>query len=288
MTRDPRAPEPPDPSTPEADRSAVTPAELGPMLAHGRTAEVHAWGRDRVVKVYHPWMPRSAVELERRCTAAAWAADLPVPTVGEVVRLDGRVGLVLERIDGPSMMDRIYGQQDRPVDSACRLAELHRALHQRPAPPGLPDQAERLETRIRRGSVLGPAEQEAALTALARLARGDRLCHGDFHPGNVLVADQGPIIIDWIDACGGSPAADLARTVLLFEGAIATSQADEETLAFMRQYRDAYLEGYGVDHGPAATWRAWMPVLAAARLDEQIEEQRDWLLLQVRQGLSLV
>ncbi|MFA6107155.1 MAG: phosphotransferase [Candidatus Latescibacterota bacterium] len=260
---------------------------LGPLLARGRTAEIHAWGLNHVVKVYHPWMPRSAVELERRCTAAARAAGLPVPAVGEVVQLDGRVGLVLERVDGLSMMDRITGQQDHPMDSACRLAELHRALHQQPAPPGLPDQADRLESRIRRGSVLGPAEQEAALTALVRLDRGDRLCHGDFHPGNVLVADQGPVIIDWIDAASGSPAADLGRTVLLFEGAIATSQASEGMPALMRQYRDAYLEGYGADHGPAATWRAWMPVLAAARLDEQIEEQRDWLVCQVRQGLSL-
>lgn len=259
----------------------------GPLLAQGRTAEIHAWGRDRVVKVYHPWVSRPAVELERRCTTAARAAGLPVPAVGEVVQLDDRLGLVMERIDGPSMMERIFGQQDQPEDSARQLAKLHRALHQRPAPPGLPDQVERLASKIRRGSVLGPTEQAAALTALDDLGRGDRLCHGDFHPGNVLVADQGPVIIDWIDAASGSPAADLGRTVLLFEGAIATSQADEATLALMRQYRDAYLEGYGTDHGPAATWRAWMPVLAAARLDEQIEEQRDWLLLQVRQGLSL-
>jgi aminoglycoside phosphotransferase (APT) family kinase protein len=130
-------------------------------------------------------------------------------------------------------------------------------------------------------------EQEEALAALERLDHGAQLCHGDIHPGNVLVADQGPVIIDWIDAASGSPAADLGRTVLLFEGAIATSQADEGTLALMRQYRDAYLEGYGADHGSTAAWRAWMPVLAAARLDERIEEQQDWLLQQVRLGLPL-
>ena len=50
----------------------------------------------------------------------------------------------------------------------------------------------------------------------ARLHRippeGDRLVHLDLHPGNVLLARRGPVVIDWTNASGGDPALDVALT----------------------------------------------------------------------------
>lgn len=37
---------------------------------------------------------------------------------------------------------------------------------------------------------------------------GDHLCHGDFHPRNVLGEALQPILIDWPNACCGDPASD--------------------------------------------------------------------------------
>src|SRR5262249_32610054 len=56
-----------------------------------------------------------------------------------------------------------------------------------------------------------------ALAMLEALPDGDRLCHGDFHPANVLVGRNGPAVIDWTGATRGDPAADLARTRLLLQ-----------------------------------------------------------------------
>src|SRR5829696_1360562 len=36
------------------------------------------------------------------------------------------------------------------------------------------------------------------------------LCHGDVHPGNVLVDDEGPVVIDWDLLCIGPREWDLA------------------------------------------------------------------------------
>ncbi len=41
------------------------------------------------------------------------------------------------------------------------------------------------------------------------------LCHGDLHPSNVILTDDGPMIVDWFDACRGEPVAEVARTSLL-------------------------------------------------------------------------
>lgn len=39
-----------------------------------------------------------------------------------------------------------------------------------------------------------------------------RLLHGDFHPANVLLSPQGPVVIDWTNAHAGEPAFDVALT----------------------------------------------------------------------------
>jgi len=58
-----------------------------------------------------------------------------------------------------------------------------------PAPPDLPDLKQTLATRIAAG-VKSSGVRDFALRVLDPLPVGDRLCHGDLHPGNVLVASS--------------------------------------------------------------------------------------------------
>ena len=55
-------------------------------------------------------------------------------------------------------------------------------------------------------------EGQALLEAIAEMPDGDRLCHGDFHPLNILGDTADPLIIDWPDARRGEPAADVCRS----------------------------------------------------------------------------
>lgn len=58
----------------------------------------------------------------------------------------------------------------------------------------------------------------AERAALRELPDGEALCHGDFHPRNVIVDGDELTIIDWVDASSGPPAADLARSAIIFLG----------------------------------------------------------------------
>ncbi|MBM3277789.1 MAG: phosphotransferase [Candidatus Handelsmanbacteria bacterium] len=120
-----------------------------------------------------------------------------------------------------------------------------------------------------------------------RLPAGDRLCHGDFHPGNLLLTPAGPVIIDWIDASRGNPAAGLARTSLLFRAHMATSPVPAAWRPILEGFHHTYLAAY-LDAAPQrqGEFRRWFPLMAAARLGEGIAEQNDWLLEQARQGLA--
>lgn len=96
--------------------------------------------------------------------------------------------LVMDRLVGATMME-VAGKPPFPLRRLGRLlAELHGQLHRVAAPPDLP---------------------------VAPLS-GDRLVHRDLHPLNVMMTDDGPMVIDWANASAGDPAFDVADTWVLF------------------------------------------------------------------------
>jgi Ser/Thr protein kinase RdoA (MazF antagonist) len=109
--------------------------------------------------------------------------------VGDVVRINGRVGLEYGRLDGPSILQVFRERPWRLPAMARLLAELHLDMHSRPA-ADLPEQRERLQYKIQHAAALPDELRQAALAALYRLPIGERLCHGDFHPDNVLLSGR--------------------------------------------------------------------------------------------------
>ena len=93
--------------------------------------------------------------------------------------------------------------------SARLVAELQADMHACSI-PDLPSQRHRLAKALQQAELLPVDMREAGLKALNDLPDGGRLCHGDFHPANILMSARGPIIIDWLDATRGNPLADLA------------------------------------------------------------------------------
>ena len=91
------------------------------------------------------------------------------------------------------------------------------------------------------------------------------------------------MIIDWIDVTRGNPLADLARTSILALGAASTAQVPQAALSSsLRLFHTLYLRNYfHLRPGGIAEYRRWLPVVAAARLDENIPELEQWLVKQV-------
>lgn len=259
---------------------------LGEPIALGRTAEVYAWGEGQILKLFRDWFPADGVEYEARIARAVHEAGLPVPAIGKVVEIGDRLGLVYERVEGPSLLETSATKPWTLLRSARLLAQLHASLHASTVPE-LPSQRERLENNIRAAGALPPDVKEATLKALHKMPDDDRLCHGDFHPDNVLMTARGPIVIDWIDAVRGNPLADVARTCLLFSlGALPPGTPARWLLeAGRRPFHMTYLKRYfQLLPGDRQQLSAWQPVVAAARLAENISEEQDRLLALVKAG----
>lgn len=180
-------------------------------IAEGRQAEILEWEDGTVLKLF--WGETVGLDFEATALSAIASTGLAPGLVGRV-EVDGRPGLVLERVDGTDMLALLAKGPWRVVSLARALARSHVAINSVTAPTGLPELKTTLEARIREIS-LAEELRSFALAHVDALPVGDRLCHGDFHPGNVIVTRTGVSVIDWPNATRGHEVADHARTLLM-------------------------------------------------------------------------
>ena len=249
------------------------------LIGQGRTAEIYAWGNDQVLKLYHPGWPASWVEQEAQISQQVAQTPLAVPAVSGVIEVDGRQGILFERIAGPTLVQHFVKKPWTIMRSVRAFTDLHLAMHAQVL-PGLPSQRQQLLRLIEEASVPATVRQ-ATLKRLDQLPDGTALCHGDYHPENVLMTRSGPIIIDWAGATSGHPLADVARTALLLQaGDLPRSPMgkwllDSARAVVHRAYVRRYLRRRPARAADLAAWR--LPIIVA-RLGEGIAEERDHLL----------
>ncbi len=250
------------------------------LIYRGRTAERYVWTEDTVLKLFVADFPASMIDREIAGTRAANAAGIPSPKLEDVVTVDGRRGLVLQRLRGHTLLTVLARDPARVAHYAGIFAELQSRVHSCHA-IGLPPQREDLARHVARAGVVARVKGDA-LAVLEQLPDGDRLCHCDLHPGNVLMTDQGAYVFDWSFAARGDPASDAARTALLLR--VADAPPGAFTIAWVeREARDrfyrAWLRRYReLQPAAAGTMWGWLLPAAVARLAENIPAERARLL----------
>ncbi len=256
--------------------------QLGRIIAPGRTSDVYEYGRGSVVKVPRPGVPASWAAIEAEITAAVHGNGLPTPVVRGLEIVEGRESVVFERIDGQSMWQQVRDGSRGVASVAVELAEIQLAICGADPPPLLVDFADRVGAKVDAAHVLSKGERDEARRILASLPRGSLLCHGDLHPGNVLMSDRGPIVIDWYDAAVGSPIADFVRSSLLIRPPTGSSELlhlPGSSPEVLKRLHDHYVERVLADLDVATGMaRSWEVVLAASRLSEHAEADDSSLL----------
>jgi aminoglycoside phosphotransferase (APT) family kinase protein len=242
----------------------MTGKTVGRPLAAGNVAEVFEWG-SRVIKLYRSAAAKPTVFREAAIHAAVEALGLPVPAVWSVQQIGDRWGIVLDRVGGASFAARMREKPATIPQYLKILVRLHACIHAYPA-DRLGSLKVRLAANIARAEFLSMARKQMLLSHLAEMPEGDRLCHGDFHPKNVLGASSQPVVIDWPDACRGDPAADACRSYLLLK--LNAGEVAEP-------YLDSWCRMTSVALRKVI---AWLPYVAAARLTEDIPQEFDRLL----------
>ncbi|MFG2751561.1 phosphotransferase [Streptomyces xanthophaeus] len=162
--------------------------KIGELVGAGRTADVFALDDGRVLRRY-----RGGDDTTVEVAVMAYLAEhgFPVPAVWPGTAAGE---LVMQRLSGTTMVDALINGAITAEQAGEMLAELLRRLHEIPA-------------RISADP-------------------GHRVLHLDFHPENVMLTPQGPMVIDWATAAEGPPGLDSAMAALILsEAALAMPAA---------------------------------------------------------------
>lgn len=232
----------------------------GRLIGEGKVAEVFELGEGRVLKLYRAGEPKLSAFREAAVLAVVEQGGIAAPRAFGVEEADGRWGVLMNRVEGRPFAEAMLADPAAAGPYFAAMAELQAAIHAAPG-TGLVSLKSRLAANIARAPGLSEPVRVRLRERLAALPDGDRLLHGDFHPYNILGAPVAATVVDWLDASSGPPAADACRSWVLMSAA-------------SPDFAEAYLAAY---LGRAALTRAqvlaWLPVVAGARLTENVAAQ---------------
>lgn len=221
---------------------------------------------DVIVKVFEPSHPKSAVLNEALNTARVEETGLDIPSVKEVAQVEGKWALVIEFKEGKTMEEIMASDKANLEQHMSDFVDLQLTVHDKKAPL-LNKLKDKLSRKINGLKELDATTRYELLTRLESMPKHSKVCHGDFNPSNVIVADDGKMtVVDWAHATQGNASADAAMTYLLFV------LKDQEMA-------DMYLDMFCKKSDTAKQYvQQWLPIVAAAQLTKDNAMEKEFLL----------
>ncbi|MHC2336269.1 hypothetical protein [Bradyrhizobium sp. USDA 4454] len=147
---------------------------LEEKVGEGAFSEAYASAPGRVEKLFKAGVSHLVGQHEVRMLRVVHAAGVPVPPVFGEVTLHGRFGIVLERLDGPTLWHLSRTGAVTFEQAGAIVPALPMSLHKTSPPP---------EVVSMRECDKVPKNIAAEILALIdRLSPGGRLCHCDLSP----------------------------------------------------------------------------------------------------------
>lgn len=191
--------------------------------------------------------------------------DLNIPQIKSIKVYDGKWAIVMDYVEGTTLNDLLLKNPAKEDEYLEMFVDLQRTVLSKRVPL-LNKLKDKMQARISMADLDATSRYELH-TRLDALPKHYNLCHGDFHPGNVIITKDGtPYIIDWAHATQGNASADAATTYLMFY------------LEGREQLAEKYLKLYCKKSDTALQYvQKWIPIVAAARLAKAKPEESAFL-----------
>ncbi|WP_032121140.1 aminoglycoside phosphotransferase family protein [Clostridium amazonitimonense] len=214
--------------------------KCGKIIGVGNTATVYEWEEGKVLKLFYEGYPKKSVEKEFHNAMAIRNMNFAKPKAYEIISCKERMGIIYDRVEGESLLDWVIKTGD-VEKCAVYMAKLHKAILQNSI-NNVPHYKDFLKLHIPKEPSVN-LNKEEVLQRIDKLPDGSALCHGDFHPGNILISNGHAIVIDFMNLCHGDFLYDVARTVFLIEYTPVPVELEhrEMLLEFKKTLADLYL-----------------------------------------------
>ena len=253
------------------------------IIGIGRTAEIYDYSNGKILKLYRKHIEKIIAEREYAVNQVLMALNIRIPKCYDFIEENNRYGIVFEKITGKSMMRKLSEKPWQIKKTAKSLASIHLEIH-KVTTNNLTDSKVRLKKNIESTNLLSRDIKDIILSGIDVLPDGNKLCHGDFHPDNILTSGGNKHVIDWMTATSGNPCSDLARTKILFQyGALPEEKSRMEKMItsygrniLLKEYLKEYLKNSTIKREEIGQWE--LPHMAA-RLIESISNNEKEILL---------
>ena len=221
---------------------------------------------DKCIKVFDANYSKADVLNEALNQARIEETGLNIPKVLEVTMVDGKWAIVSEYIKGKTLARLMQEEPAKKDEYLELLVDLQLQVQSKTCPL-----LNKLKDKMNRKisiSELDATTRYDLHTRLEGMPKHNKVCHGDFNPSNIIIAEDGtPYILDWSHATQGNASADAARTYLLFwlEGDISGAKK--------------YLDLFCTKSDTAKQYvQKWMPIVAASQSVKGNEHEREFLM----------
>lgn len=221
---------------------------------------------DVCVKVFNSDYSKADVLNEALNQARIEETGLNIPKVLEVTTIDGKWAIVSEYIKGKTLAQLMAEDEDKKSEYLELLVDLQLEVQSKTCPL-LNKLKDKMNRKISQSELEATTKYDLH-TRLEGMPKHKKVCHGDFNPSNIIIAEDGtPYILDWSHATQGNASADAARTYLLFWLSGDINGAKE------------YLELFCKKSNTAMQYvQKWMPIVAASQSVKGNEKEREFLL----------
>lgn len=179
------------------------------ILARGNTSDIIAYGDNKICKLYKEGYPSDLIALDYSNARVISSYELPVPAVFEMICLNGRTGIVFEKIEGRTLWNCCQNNDELSVldcfvNLHCEILHCQSEI--------LMSYKDFFKNIVKRRT----PHNLSLLSEIDDLPDGNVLCHGDFHPNNIMITpDSSAVIIDFLNLCRGTADYDIARSFFL-------------------------------------------------------------------------
>ena len=220
---------------------------------------------DRCLKVFNEDYSKADVLNEALNQARVEQTGLAIPKILEVTLIDGKWTIVTEYIKGKTLSALMEENPDKNDEYSEMFVDLQLKMHSQTCPL-LNKLKDKMNRKISQSDISATVRYDLH-TRLDSMPKHTKLCHGDFNPSNIIIAEDGtPYILDWSHATQGNASADVARTYLLFWLAGDIDAANK--------YLDLFCAKSNTDKKYV---QQWMPIVAASQLVKGNEKEREFL-----------
>lgn len=220
---------------------------------------------DLCMKVFGDGFSKADILNEALNQARVEETGLNIPKIEEVTMIEGKWAIVSDYISGTTLAQLMTEHPEKKEEYMNLFVDLQIEMHKKTC-PDLNKLVDKMNRKISQTDLSATVRYDLH-TRLNGMPKHKKLCHGDFNPSNIIIAeDSTPYIIDWSHATRGNASADAARTYLLFwlGGDITGAKR--------------YLELFCEKSDTAMQYvQKWMPIVAASQTVKGNEKEREFL-----------